>query len=114
MSVNDDPVKAVDILKPYIVHTHAKDGILINKVDPTYMYHTYSVEPPEDLPDEWDICREVPLGEGGVDWDSYLAALKNIGYTGYLTIEREVGDDPAKDIGMAADFLRNKLAELYR
>ncbi|MDR2505231.1 MAG: sugar phosphate isomerase/epimerase [Oscillospiraceae bacterium] len=113
MSVDDDPVKAVETLKPYVVHTHAKDGILLRKVDPTYMYHTYGVEPPADLPDEWDICREMPLGEGGVDWDNYLAALKNIGYTGYLTIEREVGEDPARDIGMAVEFLKRKLELLY-
>ena len=47
---------------------------------------------------------------GGVDWDKYIAALNDIGYTGYLTVEREVGADPAADIVMAVDFLREKLA----
>ena len=36
-----------------------------------------------------------------------LAALEAIGFRGYLTIEREVGADPAKDIAQAANFLRN-------
>ena len=51
------------------------------------------------------------FGTGGVDWDSYLAALNSIGYTGYLTIEREVGEDPAADIKTAVDFLGIKLAK---
>ena len=50
--------------------------------------------------------EEVPLGTGTVDFPAYLAALEEIGYTGYLTIEREVGADPAGDIALAANFLR--------
>ena len=36
----------------------------------------------------------------------YLKALEEIGYHGFLTIEREVGDQPARDIGDAVEFLR--------
>jgi len=43
-----------------------------------------------------------------VDFDRYLQALTDIGYKGFLTIEREVGDDPEKDIRNAVDFLRAK------
>ena len=50
--------------------------------------------------------EEVPLGTGTVNFPAYLAALEEIGYTGYLTIEREVGADPAGDIALAANFLR--------
>ena len=57
-------------------------------------------------PEAWDCIKEVPLGEGGVNWNEYFQALREIGYDGYLTIEREVGEDPAKDIALAADFLR--------
>ena len=53
--------------------------------------------------------EEVPLGEGAVDWPRYLAALDEIGYRGYLTIEREVGPDPAADIAMAVRFLRAQM-----
>jgi sugar phosphate isomerase/epimerase len=36
---------------------------------------------------------EVPLGEGQVDIRSYLTTLKEIGYRGPLTIEREIPQD---------------------
>ena len=39
-------------------------------------------------------------------WQAYLQALTDIGYKGFLTIEREVGDDPTSDIALAMDFLR--------
>ncbi|MDD4125612.1 MAG: sugar phosphate isomerase/epimerase [Eubacteriales bacterium] len=87
MCADDDPVQAVYILKDYIVHTHAKDGVR-NK-DGSWL--------------------EVPLGRGGVDWPEYLKALRESGYEGYLTIEREVGEDPAADIKLAVDFLNEKL-----
>ena len=90
MVAGDDPVAGVYTLRDYIVHTHAKDGIKTG--DTTWL--------------------ELPLGQGGVDFDKYLSALNDIGYNGYLTIEREVGDDPAGDIGMAVDFLRVKLNTL--
>ena len=86
MCVADDAVKGVYELRKYIVHTHAKDGLR-------------GTCPP------WN---EVPLGKGDVDWDNYLKALEDIGYRGFLTIERECGEDPAADIRMAADFLRSK------
>ena len=59
----------------------------------------------------WEYFREVPLGHGSVDFDAYLAALADIGYQGYLTIEREVGADPAADIGLAVRFLQEKIAK---
>ncbi len=53
----------------------------------------------------------MPLGQGNVDWDNYLKALHEIGYNGYLTIERECGENPAADIEMAANFLRSQLTK---
>ena len=50
---------------------------------------------------------ELPLGEGVVDFKNYLKALDEIGYHGFLTIEREVGDNPEKDIVTAFNFLSN-------
>ncbi|MCL1792633.1 MAG: sugar phosphate isomerase/epimerase [Oscillospiraceae bacterium] len=91
MCVADDPVKGVETLKKYIVHTHAKDGIMIG---------------------EREGWEELPLGKGGVDWDNYLSALDKIGYEGFLTIEREVGDDPETDIILAKNFLAEKLNKL--
>ena len=54
---------------------------------------------------------ELPLGEGDVNFDVYLPALAATGFNGFLTIEREVGDQPAKDIEMAVTFLREKIAK---
>ena len=34
-----------------------------------------------------------------------MQALEAVGYRGYLTIEREVGEDPAADIVTARDHL---------
>jgi L-ribulose-5-phosphate 3-epimerase len=49
-----------------------------------------------------EIFMEVPLGEGKIDFNAYFAALRDIGYQGYLTTEREVGDSPEEDIRKAA------------
>lgn len=52
--------------------------------------------------------REVALGEGDVGMETYLRTLKEIGYTGPLTIEREIPHDPVqqkKDIGAAVSLL---------
>ena len=51
------------------------------------------------------------MGTGSVDFKSYLKALDDIGYKGFLTIEREVGDDPAADIKTAVDFLTKQIEE---
>ena len=94
MVMNDDPVQAVYTLKDYIVHTHAKDGVHFD--DPT-------MEKP---------FKEMALGQGSVDFPKYLKALEDIGYKGFLTIEREVGGNPAADIGEAVKFL-NKVKKEY-
>lgn len=104
MVTGDDPVKAVHNLKKYIVHTHAKDGVKLADMAPEMIYGVTPM--PEDMKNI-TCFREEPLGKGGVDFPAYLKALEEIGYRGFLTIEREAGDDPAKDIGEAADFLRN-------
>ena len=108
MVSGDDPVKAVHTLAPYIVHTHAKDGRMVKYHDPEIIYDFFADGGITDLRME-DCFTELPLGEGGVDWDNYLKALREIGYDGYLTIEREVGADPAKDIAMAVDFLKARI-----
>lgn len=104
MVAGDDPVKAVYNLKNYIVHTHAKDGVMLKATNPEYIYR---VEPmPEELRGV-GFYKEVPLGTGSVDFPKYIAALYDIGYRGFLTIEREVGDDPARDIMTAVKFLKS-------
>ena len=104
MVTGDDPVQAVYNLRDYIVHTHAKDGIKLLDRDPEIIYHVLDIE---DVIVEGKAFEEVPLGRGGVPFPAYLAALEDIGFRGYLTIEREVGADPAADIALAANFLRD-------
>ncbi|MDE7352230.1 MAG: sugar phosphate isomerase/epimerase [Acetatifactor sp.] len=111
MVTDDDPVQAVYTLKDYIVHTHAKDGILLRKTDPKVIYDFFAEGGIGDLRLE-EYFREVPLGQGKVDFDAYLKALHEIGYTGFLTIEREVGENPAADIGLAVDFLRSAMSRI--
>lgn len=114
MVTGDDPVEGVYTLKDYIVHTHAKDGIkLADYIDPRDVYGDFGYEAPAldhdkiaDMAESGEKFREVPLGEGGVNWNAYLQALKDIGYTGYLTIEREVKASPEADIKLAVDFLK--------
>jgi len=108
MVTGDDPVQAVHNLKDYIVHTHAKDGIMLERGNPEVIYHV--IQAPEDVAGI-SYFREVPLGTGSVDFPNYLKALEEIGYRGFLTIEREVGENPAKDIRTAIDFLKNIIEE---
>lgn len=104
MVTGDDPVKAVYTLKDYIVHTHAKDGRRLMVKDPEIIYGLIE----EELQSGQSFI-ELPLGEGDVNFTEYLNALDDIGYKGFLTIEREVGDDPEKDIRNAITFLKNEL-----
>ena len=106
MVTGDDPVQAVYTLKDYIVHTHAKDGIKLLDKSPEVIYGLV-----EDEIQAGEAFREVPLGTGSVDFPKYLAALDDIGYKGYLTIEREVGEDPAADIRLAMEFLQKTIKE---
>src|ERR1035437_5169178 len=79
-----DCIGGVAELKDYIVHTHAKDG--------------------RTTPDDKGR-KEQPLGKGDVNFTEYIKAMDSIGYKGYYVIEREVGEDPAKDIEEAKRFL---------
>ncbi len=108
MVTDDDPVEAVYTLKDYIVHTHAKDGIMIQKTDPKRIYDFFADNGIEDLR-LGDYFKEMPLGQGRVDFDAYLNALREIGYHGFLTIEREIQTDPRADIQLAIDFLKSKM-----
>ena len=102
MVVGDDAAEAVYNLKDYIVHTHAKDGIMLERTNPEYIY---GVTPKPEEIQGIRFFKEVPLGEGSVDFSKYLKALEEVGYRGFLTIEREVGEDPSADIKKAKDHL---------
>jgi sugar phosphate isomerase/epimerase len=81
-----NPVDAVDILGPYIQGVHAKDGL-------------YPTDPQK-------LGREVPIGEGKVNFPVLTGKLKQIGYTNPLTIEREIrGEKQTADILAAKAYL---------
>jgi L-ribulose-5-phosphate 3-epimerase len=106
MVTGDDPVKAVYTLKDYIVHTHAKDGRKLRDVPAEIIYAGV-----EDEMRAGAAYIELPLGQGDVDFPAYLTALEDIGYRGFLTIEREVGDNPEKDISDAVIFLKSLMTK---
>jgi len=81
----DRPVEALETLKDHVVSVHCKDGIW----------------PAE----EGELGSETPLGQGQVDIPAFVAKLREIGYQGPLTIEREAGDDRIGDILRAKELL---------
>lgn len=85
-----DHIGGVRVLRDYIVHTHAKDGVCLMKQEGAM-----------------NDFLEVPVGQGGVSFPYYLRALDDIGYHGYLTIEREAGEDRMGDVRRAIHFLRS-------
>lgn len=106
MVTADDPVQAVYNLKKYIVHTHAKDGRRNFWRSPEEIYGLVESEMLQS-----PSFEELPLGEGKVDFPAYLKALDEIGYKGFLTVEREVGTTPEKDILKAVKFLKEIMSK---
>jgi sugar phosphate isomerase/epimerase len=54
-------------------------------------------------------AAEVALGHGDIDWLELLGALEEIDYRGWLTIERETGDQRLADVATGVTFLRRLL-----
>ncbi|MBQ5973646.1 MAG: sugar phosphate isomerase/epimerase, partial [Oscillospiraceae bacterium] len=104
-----DPAAGVAVLADKIVHTHAKDGVMLKKTDPKVIYDFFAEGGIGDLRME-DYFRELPLGRGNVDLRAWIAALADAGYQGFVTIEREVGADPVGDVALAVRTLR----EIFR
>jgi sugar phosphate isomerase/epimerase len=81
-----NPVDAVELLGPYIMGIHAKDGLF-----PT---------------DTKQLGREVPIGQGKVNFPVIIGLLKKVGYRNALTIEREIsGAKQAEDILASKAYL---------
>lgn len=111
MVQGEDAAAAVAALAPWIVHTHAKDGIRHQPCDAEEVYTAFANGGFTELERRTGaLFSEVPLGQGQVAWPPYLAALRAAGFAGWLTIERETGADPAADIAAAITFLRRQLA----
>lgn len=105
MVTGSDPIQGLRTLQGKIVHTHAKDGIMLKQTDPAVIYGIFADGGIEDFRME-EYFREVPLGQGKVDIPAWLKELDAIGYDGFVTIEREVGADPAGDISKAVRYLK--------
>ena len=74
-----NPVDALDVIGKYVRGIHAKDGFY-----PTCGMH---------------LGREVKVGEGKVNFPAFVEKLKEVGYDGALTIEREIsGEQQRVDI----------------
>ncbi len=89
-----DPIEALGVLGKNVISVHCKDGDW----------------PPVDQPEALGV--EKPLGEGSVDFPAFLSKLKEIGYRGVLSIEREEPDEAkrAADIRKAVSLLRRLTA----
>lgn len=109
MVTGQDPAEAVRLIGKKIVHTHLKDGKMLKKSDPLEIYNHFADGGIEAL-NVADYFIETPVGEGDVDFTAYIAALKEIGYDGFLTIERETGADPSADIKKAAEYARKNFS----
>jgi L-ribulose-5-phosphate 3-epimerase len=86
-----DPIDALGVLGKLVISVHCKDGDW----------------PPLDKPTE--LGKERALGEGSVNIPNFISKLKEIGYTGILSIEREESDEKkrAADIRKAVSLLKN-------
>jgi sugar phosphate isomerase/epimerase len=96
-----DPIEALGALAPWVVSVHVKDGKW----------------PASDKPGS--LGTEMPLGEGAVGMDRFVAKLKAIGYRGPLTIEREVAleqemDDRHKEGLSHLSDIRNAISLLEK
>ncbi|MDP4152546.1 MAG: sugar phosphate isomerase/epimerase [Bacillota bacterium] len=81
-----NPVDSLDVFGEYVMGVHAKDG--------------------EYPTDGRSLGQEKPLGEGRVNFPALISKLKQIGYDGPLTIEREIsGDKQIEDIIKAKKLL---------
>lgn len=88
-----NPVDALDIVGRYVKGVHGKDG----------EYPTNGKE----------LGREMPMGQGRVDFPRFVAKLKEVGYNGAITIEREIaGDQQLQDVLAAKAMLEGIIEKL--
>jgi sugar phosphate isomerase/epimerase len=80
-----DPVQSLRDLRGKVRHVHAKDARAGGASR---------------------TAREVPLGHGDIDWLQLLGVLEEVEYRGWLTVERESGDDRPGDVARGVGFLR--------
>lgn len=83
-----NPVDALEVFGEYVMGVHGKDGCY-----PTDGHY---------------LGAEVPVGRGKVNYPAFIAKLKEVGYDGDITIEREIeGDEQIQDIRMAKELIES-------
>lgn len=91
-----EPIEALRKVGQYVRSVHCKDA-------------KWAAHPGK----EWG--REVPFGQGDVGAENFLRTLKELGYTGALTIEREIPEEPARqkaEIGQAVRLIEELKARI--
>ena len=91
-----EPIEALKKVGKYVRSVHCKDA-------------KWASKPGE----EWGV--EMPLGQGDVGFENFLATLKEIGYDGPLTIEREIPQDRERqkeEIGGGIKLLNDLKAKI--
>ncbi len=84
-----DPIAALKQLMPHVRQVHIKDARRTA------------------TPGTWG--KEVPVGQGEVDWPAFLKVLQAAGYQGNLVVEREAGQDRCGEIALAVTTLSTLL-----
>ena len=84
-----NPVDAIRVLGKYVWQMHCKDGV-------------YPV-------DGKNLGLEKKIGEGLVDFPTIISMLRDLDYSGTLTIEREIadGDEQTRDVLEAKAYLES-------
>ena len=89
-----EPVGALDVLGSRVRGTHVKDG-------------RYPTDP-------YGLGEETAIGHGDVRFDAVFRKLHALGYTGPLTIEREIsGPQQEADIRQSIIYLQQQLKQAY-
>jgi L-ribulose-5-phosphate 3-epimerase len=89
-----EPVGALDVVGKYVHGLHAKDGL-------------YPTDPKK-------LGKEVAIGEGRVDFPKVIQGLKNLNFTGPITIEREIsGPKQEADLRASKKFLEGLIDRSY-
>lgn len=50
--------------------------------------------------------REVPVGRGEIRWEEVAALLTEMGYTGWINVQRTIGSDRVSDVASGVDVFR--------
>ena len=58
------------------------------------------------VPGEWGVETEWTKGDVGAD--AFIAALRDVGYDGYLAVELEAGENRAGDIAAAVADVKGR------